>query len=92
MRQRRRLKTPPLRVFTAAARELAPKICIIRDSFTPGAENKTLSNKGRYLTIQAQPRAQKTRQEKGVGASGKQIAPNEAGCTNAGEREVAYVP
>ena len=40
IRQRHRLMTPPLRVLTAAVRELAPKTCISRDSSTPGAETK----------------------------------------------------
>ena len=85
VRQRFRLKTPPLRVFTAAARKLAPKTSIVWDSSTPEAENKTLLRKGRHITLEAQPRAHKTEQEKKVGASGQQIPPNEAGFTNARE-------
>ena len=91
VRQRRRLKTPPLRKFGAAAQELTPKICIVWDSSTPGAENKTLRVEDIWHN---KPRQGHTtlKKKKGSRHQDKRSYQTKSVVRMQNRREVTYVP
>ena len=90
VKERRRLKTPSKRVFKAAANELAPKICIVRDATTPGAENNAVS----VLKTQHRTNPAKGTQDSAEKGGIKRTDPTQAkpAVRRQGKREGDYVP
>ena len=57
-----------------------------------GAENKTLTKKGRHLTLQAQPRGTQDSTRKGVGQQDNRSHQTKPAVRLQEERDIAYVP
>ena len=64
---------------------------IVQDSSTLGAENKTLSKKGRRLTIQTQPRGTQDSTRKGVEQQHNRSHQTKPAVQLQEERDIAYV-